>query len=102
MIRSLLVAQCDDTCADASLAHRQTGNEMTGITAPPRKRTTRHKPEPEPAFMRVEVRFGSHLISEWEGPTELGERLAEQQERDYNTKCKAIRKPIRPDELKKP
>lgn len=61
---------------------------------------TRHPllppPDDLPAEVRVQVWFGSHLISDWSGPTDLGQRIANQQQRDFSQKCTVVCEPIQP------
>jgi hypothetical protein len=62
---------------------------MTAVTTQPLQ-----PPDDLPAEMRVQVWFGSHLISDWSGPSDLGQRLAEHQRQDFSQKCRVVCEPI--------
>jgi hypothetical protein len=53
-------------------------------------------PNDLPAEVLVQVWFGSHLISDWTGPADAGQRLAARQRLDYSQKCTVVCEPIQP------
>lgn len=52
-------------------------------------------PTTEPARVRVQVWFGTYLISDWTGPAAFGHRLAEKHRQTFSNKCTVTAEPIR-------
>ncbi|WP_427896698.1 hypothetical protein ACQHIV_42190 (plasmid) [Kribbella sp. GL6] len=47
---------------------------------------------------RVQVWLDAHLISDWTGPADVAQRLADRQRRDHAHAGTVVCEPVRPDE----